>query len=160
MGAFECLVENCLTSRIHPDKPWWGREIKYGAAATYRPRWWEGRKTKTTKNTTKTHHPELHAEAQTDMVKTLYKTTTALGRAHSSTRLNSLRFASHRSTGSGSVPQPKCNNFVLVTHPTCPQTFVRIRPQLFEVSCSQTDKQTGVKSSPLPTFGGGGNKRK
>ena len=37
--------------------------------------------------------------------------------------------------GSGSGSSPKSNQFVLVTHPTCPPSFVRIRPQLFEISC-------------------------
>ena len=29
----------------------------------------------------------------------------------------------------------KLNQFILVTHTTCPPNFVRIRPQLFEISC-------------------------
>ena len=41
--------------------------------------------------------------------------------------------------GSGSTP--KSNLFVLVSHPTCPQSFIRIRPQLFEISCTQTRKR-------------------
>ena len=30
---------------------------------------------------------------------------------------------------------PKSNQFVVVRHPTCPPRFVRILPQLFEISC-------------------------
>ena len=61
-------------------------------------------------------------------------TRTALGRAHTSARLNGLRFVSHREAGSGSRPFPKSNQLVLVTYPTRPPTFVRILPQLFEIS--------------------------
>ena len=48
---------------------------------------------------------------------------------------------------------PKCNQFILVTHPTSPQNFIQIHPQLFEISCTQTDKQTdrqGWKHDILP----------
>ena len=37
---------------------------------------------------------------------------------------------------------PKSNHFVLVTHPTCPPSFIWIHSQLFEISCTQTNKQT------------------
>ena len=39
----------------------------------------------------------------------------------------------------GSGSSPKSNQFVLVTHPTC--------PQLFEISCAQTNKQTDKNGS-------------
>ena len=35
----------------------------------------------------------------------------------------------------GSGSSPKSNQFVVVTHPTCLPSFIRIRPQLFEMSC-------------------------
>ena len=37
---------------------------------------------------------------------------------------------------------PISNQFVLVTHRTCPQNFIRICTQLFKISCTQTNKQT------------------
>ena len=46
---------------------------------------------------------------------------------------------------SGSRSSPKSNQFVLVKHRTCPQNFIRICPQLFEISCTQTDRQTDRK---------------
>ena len=36
---------------------------------------------------------------------------------------------------------PKSNKFVLVTHPTCPPNFIWIRPQLFKISYTQTNRQ-------------------
>ena len=36
---------------------------------------------------------------------------------------------------SGLGSSPKSNQFVLATHQTCPPSFVRIRPQPFEISC-------------------------
>ena len=42
---------------------------------------------------------------------------------------------------SGSGSSPKSNQFVLVT-----QNFIRIRPQHFEIPCTQTDKQTNRKT--------------
>ena len=45
-------------------------------------------------------------------------------------------------SGSGSGSSLKSNQFVLISHRTCPQNFIRIRPQLFEISCTQTNKQT------------------
>ena len=45
------------------------------------------------------------------------KTRMALGRAHTSARLNSLRFMSLRYTGSASGPEPQSTRLVLVTHP-------------------------------------------
>ena len=54
--------------------------------------------------------------------------------------------------GSGSGSSPKSNQFVLVTHPTCPPNFIRIRLHLFEISCTKTgkhiDKPVGVNGSP------------
>ena len=44
--------------------------------------------------------------------------------------------------GSGFGSSTKSNRFVLVTHPTCPQNFIQIRAHLFEISCTQTNKQT------------------
>ena len=41
---------------------------------------------------------------------------------------------------------PKSNQFVLVTHRTCPPNFIRICTQLFEISCTQTNKQTNQRS--------------
>ena len=49
------------------------------------------------------------------------------------------------------------NQFFLVTHPTCPQNFIRIRPQLFEISCTQTNRQKRGENITYFTFGGGGN---
>ena len=54
----------------------------------------------------------------------------------------------------GSRSSPKSNHFVLVTHWTWTQNFIRIHPQLFEISCTQTkkttdkqtDRQKGVKT--------------
>ena len=37
--------------------------------------------------------------------------------------------------GSTSGSSPKLNLFFLITHPMCPPSFVRICPQLFEISC-------------------------
>ena len=39
------------------------------------------------------------------------------------------------SSRSGFGSSPKLNQFFLVIHPTCPQNSIRIRPQLFEISC-------------------------
>ena len=36
----------------------------------------------------------------------------------------------------------KSNQFVLATHLTCPTNSVRICPQLFQISCSQSSRQT------------------
>ena len=44
-------------------------------------------------------------------------------------------------SGSGTGSSPKSKRIVLVTHPTCPQNFVQICLQLFEISYSQTKKQ-------------------
>ena len=44
---------------------------------------------------------------------------------------------------SGFRSSPKSNQFILITHPTCPPSFIRIRPQLFQISCTQANKQTG-----------------
>ena len=49
-------------------------------------------------------------------------------------------------TGSGSVSSPKSNQFILVTHWTC--------PQLFEISCTQRQRCENMTSF---AFGGGGN---
>ena len=38
-------------------------------------------------------------------------------------------------SGFGFGSSPKLNQFFLVTHPMCPRSFVRIRLQLFEISC-------------------------
>ena len=44
----------------------------------------------------------------------------------------------------------------MVTHPTCPPSFVRTRPQLFEISCTQTNRQTERgENITFFTFGGG-----
>ena len=45
-----------------------------------------------------------------------------------------------------------------LSHSTYPPNFIRIRPQLFEISCTQTNKQTerGENITSF-TFGGGGN---
>ena len=43
---------------------------------------------------------------------------------------------------SGSRSSPKSNQFTLVTHPTCPQNFIQIRPQLFEISCKKSNRKT------------------
>ena len=51
------------------------------------------------------------------------------------------------SGGSGSRSSPKSNQFILVTHRTCPQNFIQIRPQLFEISCTQINKQKNKKTS-------------
>ena len=45
---------------------------------------------------------------------------------------------------------PKSNQLVLVTHRTCPQNFIRIHPQLFEISCTQTNKWNCSLSKELP----------
>ena len=47
--------------------------------------------------------------------------------------------------GSGTRSSSKAKQFVLVTHRTCPQNFIRIHPQLFEIPCTQTDKQEEEK---------------
>ena len=82
-----------------------------------------------------------------------WKTWAAFGRAHTSARLNSLLFVSHWSAGSGSGLQPKCNRSILVTDPNHPPSFGITRPELFEISCSQPNKQTDrgedVTSIPL-----------
>ena len=59
---------------------------------------------------------------------------------------------------SGFGSSPKSNQFILVTHRTCPQNFIRIRAQLFEISCTQTNRQTerGENITSF-SFGGGGN---
>ena len=44
--------------------------------------------------------------------------------------------------GSGSGSSPKSNQSVLVTHRTCSQNLIQIRPQLFQISCTQTNIQT------------------
>ena len=49
--------------------------------------------------------------------------------------------------GSGSGSSPKSNSFVLVTHPICPQNFMRISSQFFEISCVQTNKQTDKQTN-------------
>ena len=61
---------------------------------------------------------------------------------------------------SRSRSSPNSNQFVRVTHPTCPPNFIRIRPQLFEISCTQKDRQTerGENITSF-TFGGRSNKR-
>ena len=62
--------------------------------------------------------------------------------------------------GSVSGSSSKSNQFVLVTHPTCPENFIQIRPQPFEISCTQTNRQTkterGENISSF-SFGGRGN---
>ena len=55
--------------------------------------------------------------------------------------------------GSGCGSSPKSNRFILVTHPTYPQNFIRICPQLFEISCTQTDRGENITSFTL--CGGG-----
>ena len=50
---------------------------------------------------------------------------------------------------SGSRSSPKSNQFVLVTHQTCPPNFIQIHPQLFEISCTQTDRQKGGENNLL-----------
>ena len=50
-------------------------------------------------------------------------------------------------TGSGSGYSTKSNQFILVVHPTCPPNFIQIRPQLFDTSSTQTDKQTDTKTT-------------
>ena len=52
-------------------------------------------------------------------------------------------------SGSGFGSSPKSNQFVLVTHGTCPQNFIRIRQQLFEISCTQTDNQTNKQEKDV-----------
>ena len=52
---------------------------------------------------------------------------------------------------SGSWSSPKSDQFVLVTHPTWPPSFIRICPQLFEISCTQANKQT-EKSENITSF--------
>ena len=46
---------------------------------------------------------------------------------------------------SGSESSPKSNQFI-VTHRTCPPSFVRICPRCFEISCTQrqTNRQTEI----------------
>ena len=61
--------------------------------------------------------------------------------------------------GSGFGSSPKLNQFFLVILPKCPPSFVRNRSQLFEISCTQTDRQTERRENITSfTFGGGGNK--
>ena len=48
---------------------------------------------------------------------------------------------------SRSWSSPKSNQFLLVTHATSPQNFIRIRPQLFKISCTQTDRQTNKQTN-------------
>ena len=50
-------------------------------------------------------------------------------------------------SGSGFRSSPKLKQFFLVTHPTCPPRFVWIRPQLFEICCTQTNNQTNKKKT-------------
>ena len=42
---------------------------------------------------------------------------------------------------SGCVSLPKSNIFLLVTHPTCPLSFIRIRSNVLRYSCTQSDRQ-------------------
>ena len=61
-------------------------------------------------------------------------------------------------TASGFRSPPKSNQLVLLTHPTCPQNCIQIRLQLFEISCTQTNKQTErCENITSFTFCGGGN---
>ena len=48
---------------------------------------------------------------------------------------NHFKIIGYRCRSSG-----KSNQFVLVTYPSYPPSFVQIRPQLFEISCLQTNK--------------------
>ena len=61
--------------------------------------------------------------------------------------------------GSGYGSSPKSTQFVLVTHPTCPQNFSQIPQQFFEISYTQTNRQTerGENITSF-TFSGRGNK--
>ena len=47
-------------------------------------------------------------------------------------------------------PEPKSKRLVLVTDPSHPPRSVRTRPKLFEISCTQTDKQIECLPVPLP----------
>ena len=58
--------------------------------------------------------------------------------------------------GSGYRSSTKSNQFVLVTHPTFTPNVIRIRQQLFEISCTQTNRQKGVENTISFTFGGRG----
>jgi len=63
-------------------------------------------------------------------------------------------------SGFGSSPkldEDLDNQFAMVTHPKCPPSFIRISPQLFEISCTLTDRQTEMGENITFTFGGGGN---
>ena len=57
-----------------------------------------------------------------------FTTGRALGRTHTSARLNSLRFVSQWWAGSWSRPEPKSSQLVLVTYLTHPPSFVITRP--------------------------------
>ena len=66
-----------------------------------------------------------------------------------------------RST-SRSRSSPKSNQFILVTHPNCPQNFIRIHPTFWDIlhTNKQTDKQTESGENIVSfTFSGGGKKR-
>ena len=64
----------------------------------------------------------------------LYTTGMALGRAHTSARLNSLDFVAHRKAGSASGPEPKSNRLVRVTYLNHPPSKITC-PRHFEISC-------------------------
>ena len=63
------------------------------------------------------------------------KTRTALRRAHTFTRLNSLYFVTHWKAGFASIPETSSNWLVLLTYPTHPPSFVITCPLRFETSC-------------------------
>jgi len=48
-------------------------------------------------------------------------------------------------SGSGHGSSPKLNHFFHVTHQTWPPCFIRIRRHLFEISCTQTNRETDRK---------------
>ena len=77
----------------------------------------------------------FHLESLKPEKKHVSRTRKALGRVHTSTRLNSLHFVSQWSVGSSSRPEPKSNRLVLVTDSTHPPSFVITCPQIFETSC-------------------------
>jgi len=52
-------------------------------------------------------------------------------------------------SGSGFGSSSKSNQFVLITHPTYPPNFIQIHQQLFELSCTQTNKQKDVVQSTI-----------
>ena len=56
---------------------------------------------------------------------------------------------------SESGSSPKSNQFLLVIHPTFPQDYIQIRAQLFEISCTQTNKQTDRQTRRRPRAGHG-----